>query len=152
MRDPRGKRHASLKNYTFTLLPPSLSFKATYGSLFCSTHPERDKISELCMKCCTSLNIYRIPTCTVDSLHSSYQHTGNLYQASPILAVTSCSLPACLSINLSVCLFTACQSFCLTPCSSPHLSEFVHANLISHNLFISPPFDLLKEACCPCFV
>lgn len=97
----------------------------------------------------------------VDSLHFRYHRTHSLCQASPILAVMSCCLHACLSINLSVCLFSACLSLCLTAYLSLHLNEFVHASLIRHHLCISLPLcsdavipilDLLKEACCPCFV
>lgn len=47
----------------------------------------------------------------------------------------SCPLPACLC----VCLFSAGLSLCLTPCLSLHLTEFVHASLIRHHLFVSLP-------------
>lgn len=80
------------------------------------------------------LNICWTTMSTVDSVKSSYQHTLNLFKASPILAVMSCSIPVCLFLYFSL-----------------HLSKFVH--LIRHHLFINhlwgdaviPVRDFLKE-------
>lgn len=133
------------------------AFSVTLSQSYSTTNLDKEKRIELYMKCCTLQNI---TACTVDYA-VQISTCRSLCQASSILAVMSGCLPACLSINLSVCLFSACLSLCLTAYLSLHPSEFVQASLIRLLLCISPPLCsdavipilyLLKEACCPCFV
>lgn len=126
MTDPQVRRCSSLKNYTFALLLRSVF----YAKLSVLLNTEEIKVAKLYARCCKSQNIYWkgrqhgwVHLCC---------HTHNLYQ-------TDRSLPVSSSINPSICLFSARPSLPLTFWSCRHLREFVHANLIRHHLYISPP-------------
>lgn len=126
MIDPQVRRCSSLKNYTFALLLRSVF----YAKLSVLLNMQEIKAAKLYARCCKSQNIYWkgrqhgwVHLCC---------HTHNLYQ-------TDHSLPVSSSINPSICLFSARPSLPLTFWSSRHSSEFVHANLIRHHLYISPP-------------